>query len=178
MTTDQEYLVSPELSMEFQSFEEFCSDNTGQELTYLEMVSTDPLEMDPVTLAFSVRRLVRLSRDLLDLLLESLAEEFPPEPERIWEVKGIQLDKSRSDTLRPILFSFRDCADPEVAGRLSKALQLLAISRERKKVTLQLGEAYNNPEEGWTLEDFGGDESLLETVRSVEDPYWVESEED
>ena len=38
MPLDDEIPVSPEISEEFTSFEEFCSENTGRELQYLEVV--------------------------------------------------------------------------------------------------------------------------------------------
>ena len=53
----------------------------------------------------------------------------------------------------------------------------MTISREKAKVNLRITESYAPPEEGWTSEDFGGDESLLQTVRSIEDPHWITSEE-
>jgi hypothetical protein len=39
-----------------------------------------------------------------------------------------------------------------------------------------LGESYSPPEEGWTSEDFGDDDSMLEAVRAIEDPHWTETE--
>lgn len=178
MADDAEILVSPDLSQDYMTFEEFCSENTGQELAYLEVVKQNPLEMDPVTLAFSMRHVVRLSRGLLDLLLQSLdGDSSPPELQSILELKGVQLDKSRAASLRDVIFAFRDAQEEEARQSLVRALQVLAINRERKRVTLNLGESYRPPDEGWTEEDFGGDDSMLETVRAIEDPRWQETEE-
>jgi hypothetical protein len=177
MAADDEIQVNPELSQDFKYFEEFCSENTGQELAYLEMVGANPLEMDPVTLAFSMRHLLRLSSGLMNKMLASLPDDLPPDLDSVLAFKGIDLDKTHATRLREIIFSFRDCPDQETSCKLVRALQLMTIGRMRRKVVLNLGEAYAPPEEGWTLEDFGGDEWMLETVRSVEDPRSKTSEE-
>ncbi len=62
-------------------------------------------------------------------------------------------------------------------ANLVRALQLLTITRERKKVVLNLAESYAPPDEGWLEEDFGGDDAMLETVRAIEDPHWINAEE-
>jgi hypothetical protein len=177
MTFDEEIVISPDISQDFQSFEEFCAENSGRELAYLELVAKNPLDMDSVTLAFSMRHLVRLSRGLMDMLLESFKNESSPELTDILAVKGIQLDKTHSARLRDVIFAFRDCQDSEFSASLVRAFQLMTISRERKKVVLNLGESYAPPEEGWTQEDFGGDDSMFETVRAIEDPHWINAEE-
>ncbi len=174
---EDEILVSPDISEQFRTFEEFCSENTGRELAYLNVVTQNPLEMDPVTLAFSMRHLMRFSRNLMDLLLQSLKNESSPTLETILAAKGIQLDKSQASCLRNVIFSFRDCSDEEASARLVTALQLMTISRERSKVVLNLGESYTPPDEGWTAEDFGNDDTMLETVRSIEDPHWTQTDE-
>jgi hypothetical protein len=177
MADEEKIPVSPELLEEFQLFEEFCSENSGRELAYFQMVEAGPLEMDTTTLAFCMRHLVRLTRELMDLLLKSLNDDEPPELQTILAVKGIQLDKAKADAVRSVIFAFRDHSDREVSSRLVRALQLMTISREKAKVNLRITESYAPPEEGWTSEDFGGDESLLQTVRSIEDPHWITSEE-
>jgi hypothetical protein len=177
MPADQEILVSPELSEEYQTYEEFCSENTGHELVYLDVVGKNPLEMDAVTLAFSLRHLLRLSRNVMDMLLESLNGDSAPGFKDILDTKGIQLDKTHAARLREVLFAFRDAPDEEAGASMVRALQLMTISRESKKVQLTLGESYAPPDEGWTSEDFGGDDSMLETVKSIEDPRWNETEE-
>ena len=178
MPMDDEINVSPEISDEFQNFAEFCAENTGREASYLEMVGKNPLEMDSVTIAFSMRHLVRLSKNLLDVLLQSVQDDCePPSLNTILATKGIQLDKTRSEVLRGVIFSFRDSQDEECHSVLVRAFQLMAISRERRRMVLNLGESYAPPEEGWIEEDFGGDDSMLETVRAIEDPRWVREEE-
>jgi hypothetical protein len=177
MTIDDEVVVGPDISQDFQSFEEFCAENSGRELAYLDLVAKNPLDMDPVTIAFSMRHLVRLSGNLLDMLLESFKNESGPKLADILAVKGIQLDKTHSTRLRDIIFAFRDCQDSEFSESLVRVFQLMAISRERKRVVLNLGESYAPPEEGWTYEDFGGDDSMFETVRAIEDPHWINAEE-
>lgn len=177
MANEPEFPANPDISEEYSTFEEFCAENAGREMTYLEMVGQNPLAMDSVTLAFSMRRVVRLSRGLMDLLLKSLNNELPPTLQDILATKGIQLDKGNAAVLRNTIFSFRDCEDPDTSMTMIRALQLLTIARERSKVILQLAESYRPPEEGWNLEDFGGDESMYETVRSVEDPTWLQTEE-
>jgi hypothetical protein len=133
--------------------------------------------MDVVTLAFSMRHLVRLSRQLMDMLLDSLNGESQPELQAILATKGIQLDKSYSASLRDVIFAFRDCDDLESQFKLTRALQLMTMSRQPQKLVLSLEESYRPPDEGWTPEDFGDDESLYETVRAIEDPYWIKTEE-
>jgi hypothetical protein len=177
MILDEEIIVSPELSQDYQSFEEFCAENAGREMAYLELVAKNPLDMDAVTLAFSMRHLVRLSKELMDMLLESIQNESVPDLQEILAVKGIQLDKAHSAALRDVIFAFRDCQDSEFCDTLVRAFQLMAISRDRKRMVLNLGESYAPPEEGWTQEDFGGDDSMLETVRAIEDPHWINAEE-
>jgi hypothetical protein len=174
---DEEILVSPDISEQFRTFEEFCSENTGRELAYLDVVARNPLEMDPVTLAFSMRHLMRLSRELMDILLQSLRNESAPSLKVILASKGIQLDKSQAACLRNVIFSYRDSCDEETSTKLVTALQLMTMSRERRKVVLNLGESYAPPDEGWTSEDFGNDDSMLETVRSIEDPHWTKTDE-
>jgi len=177
MPEENEILVSPELSQDFRSFEEFCDENTGQELAYLEVVQRNPLEMDAVTLAFCLRHLIRLSRGLMDVLLKTLDGDATPDLPSILATKGIQLDKTRAAGLREVIFAFRDAADEETRLNLIKALQILTISREPRKIILNLGESYRMPDDGWIDEDFGGDDSLLEAVRAIEDPRWKETEE-
>jgi hypothetical protein len=53
----------------------------------------------------------------------------------------------------------------------------MTILRQRKRVVLNFEESYDAPEDSWTSEDFGGDDTLLETVRAIEDPYWISTEE-
>lgn len=177
MSPDQEILVGPEMSEEFKTFEEFCSENTGRELVYLEVVEKSPLDMDAVTLAFSMRHLLRLSRGVMDLLLESLNGETEPTLQEVLASKGVQLDKTHAERLRKVVFAFRDAADAETGCTMVKALQLMTMSRERKRVMLNLGESYTPPDEGWSPEDFGGDDSMLQTVRSIEDPRWNDEQE-
>jgi hypothetical protein len=174
---EDEILVSPDISEQFRTFEEFCSENTGREMAYLDVVTRNPLEMDPITLAFSMRHLMRFSRELMDLLLQSLKNESSPTLEAILASKGIQLDKSQASCLRNVIFSFRDSSDEETSARLVTALQLMTISRERGKVVLNFDESYTPPDEGWTAEDFGNDDTMLETVRSIEDPHWTRTDE-
>lgn len=177
MSPDQEILVGPEMSEEFKTFEEFCNENAGRELVYLEVVEKSPLDMDAVTLAFSMRHLLRLSRGVMDLLLESLNGETAPTLQEVLASKGVQLDKTHAQRLRDVVFAFRDSPDEESGYTMVKALQLMTMSRERKRVMLNLGESYTPPDEGWTPEDFGGDDSMLQTVRSIEDPRWTDEED-
>jgi len=177
MAFDDEVQVSPELSEEFRAFEEFCAENSGSELVYFDVVAKEPLAMDAVTLAFSMRNLVRLSRELMDLILSTLNSDTHITVADILSTRGIQLDKNHAPRLRQVLFAFRDQDDEAVSANLVRAFQLMTISRERKRVVLNYGESYTPPEEGWTAEDFGGDEAMLETVRSVEDPRWKHEEE-
>ena len=67
--------------------------------------------------------------------------------------------------------------DEETRDVLVKALQIMTITRQRRRVTLNLGESYKAPDEGWLEEDFGGDEGILETVKAVEDPRWNQQED-
>lgn len=177
MAVDEEISVGPELSQEFKVFQEFCTENSGQELAYFEVVRNNPLEIDPVTLAFSMRHLLRLSQTLMNVLLESLDGDSTPTLDSLLKAKGIELGKSHATSLREVIFSFRDCNDAERQNNLVKAFQLMTMSRLPRRIVLNLAESYAPPEEGWTSEDFGGDESLLETVRSVEDPHWIKPEE-
>jgi predicted nucleic acid-binding protein len=177
MSLYDEIPVGPEMSREFQSFDEFCAENTGTELTYLDLVAKSPLDMDPVTLAFSMRHHVRLSKELLDRLLQSLQDEFPPPLDEILATKGIQLDKKRAEELRSVVFAFRDAPDEDHQANFVKALQLVAMTREKKKLVFSFDESYSPPEEGWTREDFGGDENALAAVRSLEDPQWGGTED-
>ena len=177
MSPDEEIVVGPELSHDFQNFEELCAENTGREVTYLEMVSRNPLEIDAVTLAFSLTHFIRLSRDLMDALLASMRDESELEVKTLLAMQGIQLDKKHAQTSRQVIFAFRDSEEPERAGNLVKALQLMTILRERKRVTLNLEESYTAPDDSWLSEDFGGDDTLLETVRAIEDPHWISTEE-
>lgn len=176
MAADDEILVSPEVSEQFMSFEEFCSENTGNELAYLEVVEKTPLEMDPVTLAFSLRHLMRLSRGLMDMVLESLRNESELTLSEILMARGIELGKAHANQVRSIIFSFRDSENEDAKRNLVTALQLMTISRERRRVALNLGESYSPPDEGWTAEDFGNDDTMLETVRAIEDPHWTDTE--
>jgi hypothetical protein len=177
MPQNQEIVVGPELSQEFKNFQEFCAENAGQELLYFDVVRSNPVHMDPVTLAFSMRHLVRLSGALMDLLLASLNGDSELELPAVLAAKGIQLDKNHATTLRDVVFAFRDTTDEEPRRNLVRAFQLMAITRNTSNVILSLEESYQPPDEGWTAEDFGNDESLYETVRSIEDPYWIKTEE-
>lgn len=177
MSVDDLLPVEPGLSEEFVSFEEFCTENAGRELSYFEMVTRNPLEMDPVTLAFTMKHMLRFSRDLLDMLVKSLDGGSPPDLTSLLETKGIQLDKIHASNLRDVIYAFRGCPDPLTAGKLVRALQLMTITRERHKVSLTLSESYNPPDEGWTAEDYGGDESVIAAVSSIEETRWTETEE-
>jgi hypothetical protein len=53
----------------------------------------------------------------------------------------------------------------------------MTILRQRKRVVLNFEESYAAPDDSWTAEDFGGDDTLMETVRAIEDPYWISTEE-
>ena len=177
MDADRLLSVEPQLSEEYVSFEEFCAENAGRELSYFEMVANNPLEMDPVTLAFSMKHMLRFSKVLIDLLMKSLDGGSPPDLSTILETKGIQLDRTHASNLRGVIFAFRECPDSDTSHRLVRALQLMTITRERRKVNLTLSESYRPPDEGWTSEDYGGDESAMATVRSIEDTSWTETEE-
>ena len=177
MTYEDEIEVGSELSEEFRGFEEFCMENSGREQAYLELVSSSPLDMDAVTLAFCLRHMLRLSKDLMNMILKSLTDDEMPALSDLLATKGVQLDKSRASELRDIIFAFRDAPDKEVGAVIVRAFQLMTIGRERKRVKLMVGEEYTRSDDGWLAEDFGGDESLLETVRAIEDPYWKDTEE-
>ncbi|MCL5125028.1 MAG: hypothetical protein M1511_11120 [Deltaproteobacteria bacterium] len=174
---EEEILANPIISAEFRTYEELASDYAGHELDYLDLVTKEPISMDSATLAFSLSGFMRLSTTLMEKLLGSLNEDETPDLKEILENKGIDLDKSQAQKLRNIIFAFRDCEDEETRGILVRAFQIMTISRQRRRVILNLGESYKEPEEGWLEEDFGGDDSLLETVRSVEDPRWNEQED-
>ena len=79
MPLDEEIAIGPELSHDFQNFEELYAENSGQELQYLEIVGRNPLEIDPVTLAFSLTQFLRLSPELMDMLLMSMSGDSEPE---------------------------------------------------------------------------------------------------
>lgn len=177
MARDKPIRMNLEVSQEFKSFEEFCSENVGRELTYLELVEQSPLDIDSITLAFSMRHLLRLSKGLRDVLLNSLANESMPSVSELLATKGIQLDKTHATCLREIVFAFRDCVDESISATFVRALQLMAVSRDRSDVILDHAESYVPPEEGWSSEDFGNDESAMEAVRSIEDPFWRPTEE-
>ncbi|MFH0960158.1 MAG: hypothetical protein V1897_15805 [Pseudomonadota bacterium] len=174
---EEEILVNPDISAEYRTFEELVAENSGHELDYLELVSRDPLSMDSATLAFSLSRFMRLSGPLMEKLLLSLGEEDSPGLKEIFQSKGVELDKNQAQKLRNIFISFRDSKDSEAGLNLVKALQVMTIARQRQRVTLNLGESYKTPNEGWIEEDFGGDEGAREMVRAIEDPHWDEREE-
>jgi hypothetical protein len=177
MPLDEEIAIGPELSHDFQNFEELYAENSGQELQYLEIVGKNPLEIDPVTLAFSLTQFLRLSRELMDMLLMSMSGDSEPELKTVLACHGIQLDKKNAETLRQVIYAYRDSEEPDRQKNLVRALELMTILRERKRVVLNLEESYATPDDSWTPEDFGGDDTLLETVRAVEDPYWISTEE-
>ena len=174
---EEEILVNPEISIEYTTFEELVAENSGHELDYLELVSRDPLSMDTATLAFSLNRFIRMSGPLMEKLLLTLDEDDPPGLKEIFESKGLELDKNQAQRLRNIIFSFRDSDEGEASFNLVKALQVMTIARQRRRVILNLGESYKTPNEGWIEEDFDGDEGASEMVRSIEDPHWHEREE-
>lgn len=177
MSPEDNIGLPPDISLEYVSFEEFCSENIGRELLYLGLVEENPLDMDTITIAFSIRHLVRLSKPLRDKLLECAVTEEQPGVKALLALKGIELDKNQAQALRTIIFAYRDSGDEEIENRLVRALQLLAVSRERERVILNAGETYRPPDEGWSEEDFDGDEYGLATVRSIEDSDWRRSEE-
>jgi len=174
---EEEILANPNISEEYRTFEELVSENTGHELDYLDLVAKDPSSMDAATLAFSMNNLIRLSGSLMEKLLVSLNQDDAPNLKEILETKGIDLDKKQASKLKNIIFAFRDSNDEETRDVLVKALQIMTITRQRRRVTLNLGESYKAPDEGWLEEDFGGDEGILETIKSVEDPRWNEQED-
>jgi hypothetical protein len=177
MSRDEEFSASPEISEEYRSFEEFSVENSGRENDYLELAARSPLQMDSLTLAFSMRHLMRMSGDLLESLLVSLVHDAPPDLLRVLKTKGVELGRLHAEKVRGIIFAFRDSEDPEVRDKLSRAFQLMAMGRAQGRVALSLGESYNPPEEGWLSEDFGGDEFAMETVLCVENPVEIETEE-
>ena len=174
---EEEILAIPDISAEFRTFEELLLENSGHELEYLDLVSKDPSVMDSATLSFAINSLVRLSGPLMEKLVESLNQDDLPDLKEIIETKGIDLDKKHASKLKKIIFAFRDSSDEETRGNFVKALQILTIVRQRRRVTLNLGESYRAPDEGWLDEDFGGDEGILETVKAVEDPRWNQQED-
>lgn len=177
MNNEETIKIPPEVSIEYASFEEFCSENTGRELTYLSLVKENPLEMDTVTIAFSIRHLVRLSKPLRDKLLEAVIQDDYLDMKTVLSIKGVELDKNHAEDVRKIIFAFRDSLEPSIETKLVKALQLLSISRDRDRVILNCPETYRPPDEGWTDEDFDGNEYGLATVRTIEDSGWGRSEE-
>ncbi len=174
---EEEIVANPNISAEYSTFEELVSENTGHELDYLDLVTKDPSSMDAATLAFSMNNLIRLSGSLVEKLLVSLNQDNAPNLKEILETKGIDLDKTQAPKLKNIIFAFRDSKDEETRDVLVKALQIMTITRQRRRVTLNLGESYKAPDEGWLEEDFGGDEGILETIKAVEDPRWNEQED-
>ncbi|MGC8658747.1 MAG: hypothetical protein ACP5U1_06705 [Desulfomonilaceae bacterium] len=174
---EEEILANPIISAEFRTYEELVSDYAGHERDYLNLVTKDPASMDSATLAFSLSGFMRLSSTLMEKLLGTLNDDETPALQDILETKGIDLDKSQAQKLRGIIFAFRDSEDEETRGILVRAFQIMTIARQRRRVTLNLGESYKEPEEGWLEEDFGGDDSLMETVKSIEDPRWSEQED-
>ncbi|MGC8603970.1 MAG: hypothetical protein ACP5VS_09805 [Desulfomonilaceae bacterium] len=174
---EEEILANPIISAEYRTFEELVSENAGHEIDYLDLIAKDPRSMDSATLAFSLNSFLRLSGNLMETLLGSLNNDETPDIREILDARGIDLDKSHAHKLRDIIFKFRDSEDEETREKLVKALQIMAILRQRSRVSLNLGESYKPPDEGWLEEDFGGDEGILETVRAVEDPRWNEQED-
>lgn len=177
MSGDDEIVINPELSAEFRSFEEFCEENSGSETLYLDLIIKDPTVMDAVTLAFCMRRLVKLSKEFMDKVFVCAKNDELPELNELLSLKGIQLDKNHSGKLRDIIFAFRDSADEYKRSEMAKALTLVTLTRERKRIVLNLGESYKPPDEGWLAEDFDGDDSAYEMVRAVENPHWTGEEE-
>lgn len=177
MSIDDEIVINPELSSDFMSFEEFCDENSGSESLYLELIAKNPTVMDSITLAFCMRRLVKLSRQFMDLVLDSVKQDAIPELKDLLDTKGIQLDKNHSTKLRDIVFAFRDSDDDQTRNEFSKALILITLTRERKRVTFNVGESYRPPDEGWLPEDFDGDDTAYEMVRAIENPQWNSEEE-
>lgn len=174
---EEEILANPDISAEFRTFEELVFENSGHEVDYLNLVSKDPSIMDVATLSFAMSSLMRLSGPLMEKLLESLSQDDLPDLKEILEIKGIDLDKKHASKLKNIIFTFRDSNDEETRGKLVKALQIMTIVRQRRRIALNLGESYRAPDEGWLDEDFGGDEGILETVKAVEDPRWNQQED-
>lgn len=174
---EDEILVNPDISAEYSTFEELVSENTGNELDYLDLVAKDPQSMDAATLAFSLSRFMRLSGPLMEKLLVSLSQDDSPDLKDIFQTKGIELDKTQATKLRNIFLAFRDSQDEEASATLVRALQIVTIVRQRRRVTLNLGESFRVPDEGWLEEDFGGDEIALEMVKSIEDPQWIQQED-
>lgn len=177
MSIDDEIVINPELSAEFRSFEEFCDENSGSEKMYLELIAQNPTVMDSVTIAFCMRRLVKLSKEFAEKVLVSVKDDEIPDLKELLATKGIQLDKNHSGKLREIVFAFRDAEDEQTRAELSKALTLITLTREKKRVVFNVGESYKPPDEGWLAEDFDGDETAYEMVRAVENPQWSGEEE-
>ncbi len=177
MSIDDEIVINPELSADFRSFEEFCDENSGSEKMYLELIAKNPTVMDSVTIAFCIRRLVKLSKEFADRVLFSVKEDEIPDLTQLLGTKGIQLDKNHSGKLREIIFAFRDSDDEQIRAELSKAFTLITLAREKKRVVFNVGESYKPPDEGWLAEDFDGDDTAYEMVRAVENPQWSGEEE-
>lgn len=177
MSMGNEIVVNPELSSDFRSFEEFCDENSGSESLYLELIAKNPTVMDSVTLAFCMRRLVRLSRGFMDKVLDSIKDDSIADLKELLDTKGIQLDKNHSEKLREIVFAFRDSDDDQKRMELAKALTLITLTREKKRVIFNVGESYKPPDEGWLEEDFSGDDTAYEMVRAIENPHWTGEEE-
>ncbi len=177
MSIDDEIVINPELSAEFRSFEEFCDENSGSEKMYLELIAQNPTAMDSVTIAFCMRRLVKLSKEFVERVFISVKDDEIPDLTDLLATKGIQLDKNHSGKLREIIFAFRDSEDEQTRAELSKALTLITLTREKRRVVFNVGESYKPPDEGWLAEDFDGDDSAYEMVRAVENPHWSGEEE-
>ncbi|MGD9819312.1 MAG: hypothetical protein AB7V04_11510 [Desulfomonilaceae bacterium] len=177
MSFDQEIVVNPELSSEFRSFEEFCDENSGSEGIYLDLIAKNPTVMDAVTLAFCMRHLVKLSQEFMTKAFASIKNDNIADLRELLDTKGIQLDKKHSDKLRKIVFAFRDTDDDQIKSELARAFTLIAFTRARKNLVLNIGESYRPPDEGWIDEDFDGNESAFEMVRAIEDPHWSGDEE-
>lgn len=177
MSIDDEILINPEFSAEFRSFEEFCDENSGSEKMYLELIANNPTVMDSVTIAFCIRSMLKLSREFMDKVLASVIDDKVPDLMELLATKGIQLDKNHSGQLRQIIFAFRDSDDDQIRTELARAFTLVTLTRERRRIILNIGESYKPPDEGWLEEDFGGDESAYEMVRAIENPHWSIEEE-
>lgn len=177
MSIDDEIVINPELSAEFRSFEEFCDENSGSEKMYLELIANNPTVMDSVTIAFCMRRLLKLSREFMDKVFSAVKDDNLPDLKELLATKGIRLDKNYSEKLRDIVFAFRDSHDEQIRAELAKAFTLITLTREKNRIVFNLGESYRPPEEGWLTEDFDGDETAYEMVRAVENPHWSSEEE-
>ncbi len=177
MSIDDQIVINPEMSADYRTFEEFCDENSGSEELYLDLIAKNPTVMDAVTLAFCMRRLVKLSREFMDKVFTSVKDDSIADLKELLGVKGIQLDKNHSGKLREIVFAFRDSEDEQIRTELAKALTLITLTRERKRIILNVGESYRPPSEGWLAEDFDGDETAYEMVRAVENPHWTGEED-